>query len=713
MIQIGMIIGDRYEILDRIGTGGMSDVYKAKDHKLNRSVAIKVLKAEFADNTEFVSKFRVEAQAAAGLSHPNIVNVYDVGVDHGNYFIVMELVEGITLKNYIEKKSRLSVKEAISIAIQVSMGLEAAHNNHIIHRDIKPQNIMISRDGKVKVTDFGIAKAATGDTISVNAMGSVHYISPEQVKGFVTDEKSDIYSTGITMFEMLTGKVPFNADTTVAIAFMQINEKLPSIRALVPEVPLGLEQIIEKCTRKNPERRYRNMSALIADLKQVLRDPNVVFVRESVREPETEVKPELPKEQAVPVKEPKVKPEPVRKEAEKQPQKAPRKRVRKDPYEGLTPEEKHRKIIGSHLDLEKDYDGYETLQERITNLIMAVTAILIAGAVFFFAGNALGLFDGDLFNRNGSSVKVTMPFVTGETKISAEESVKKLGLDVVLDYVNSDTYDEGIVISAETEDGVAIRSGEKIAQGTKIVLKVSAGAEGAAVPAVLGMPIAEATTALNKEGFYPTKIYNFSSEYEKDVVYYQTPDAGTVMERGSEVTLYVSKGIEIVKVDMPKITGKSVEEATSILAELGLEIQVEAEKRFSEEYPVDTICYQSYGQGASVNVGSVVVAYISKGTEMTPTFFRYDLNCPADYVAPYSITIEIMDASGTLIDTQHATEFPYHMDIGFMGKSTRGTMRLTYYANVPVQTTDDSGNTITKNEIQVINTTQSITFTKE
>ena len=201
MIKIGMMIGDRYEILEKIGTGGMSDVYKAKCHKLNRYVAVKVLKQEFSENTNFVSKFRVEAQAAASLTHPNIVNVYDVGEENGIYYIVMELVEGITLKKYIEKKARLSVKEAVSIAIQACMGIEAAHKNHIIHRDIKPQNIIISKEGKVKVTDFGIAKAATSNTITSNVMGSVHYLPPEQAAGKGSTIKSDIYSLGILFYD--------------------------------------------------------------------------------------------------------------------------------------------------------------------------------------------------------------------------------------------------------------------------------------------------------------------------------------------------------------------------------------------------------------------------------------------------------------------------------------------------------------------------------
>lgn len=282
MIKIGMVINDRYEIIEKIGTGGMSDVYKALDTKLNRNVAVKVLKQEFGDNENFVSKFRVEAQAAAGLMHPNIVNVYDVGEEGEIHYIVMELVEGITLKKYIEKKARLTYKEAVSIAIQVSLGIEAAHGNHIIHRDIKPQNIIISRDGKVKVTDFGIAKAATSNTITSNVMGSVHYTSPEQARGGYSDEKSDIYSLGISMFEMLTGRVPFNGETTVAIAIKHIQEAMPSCREYVPEIPQCVESIIYKCTEKSPDRRYQNMQEVIKDLKQALLTPEVDFVdRES------------------------------------------------------------------------------------------------------------------------------------------------------------------------------------------------------------------------------------------------------------------------------------------------------------------------------------------------------------------------------------------------------------------------------------------------
>ena len=279
MIKLGMLIGGRYEVLEKIGTGGMSDVYKAKDQKLNRFVAVKVLKQEFSENRNFVSKFRVEAQAAAGLMHPNIVNVYDVGEENGIHYIVMELVEGITNKKYIEKKVRLTTKEAISIAIQVAMGIEAAHNNHIIHRDIKPQNIMISKEGKVKVTDFGIAKAASSNTITSNVMGSVHYTSPEQARGGFSDEKSDIYSMGITMFEMLTGRVPFNGDTTVAIAIKHIQDPMPYLRDFVPEIPVSVENIVMKCTQKSADRRYQSMGEMIADLKHSLINPDAAIAQ--------------------------------------------------------------------------------------------------------------------------------------------------------------------------------------------------------------------------------------------------------------------------------------------------------------------------------------------------------------------------------------------------------------------------------------------------
>ncbi len=454
MIKIGMLIGDRYEILEKIGTGGMSDVYKAKCHKLNRYVAVKVLKQEFSENTNFVSKFHVEAQAAAGLTHPNIVNVYDVGEEEGINYIVMELVEGITLKNYIEKKARLSVKEAISIAIQVSMGIEAAHNNHIIHRDIKPQNIMISKEGKVKIADFGIAKAATSNTITSNVMGSVHYTSPEQARGGFSDERSDIYSLGCTMFEMLTGRVPFDGETTVAIAIKHIQEEMASPREYVSEIPVCVEQIIFKCTQKSPDRRYQSMGELIVDLKKSLMYPEENFVKiisaetggatkmiseediaeikqrtdyigldEPMRLKDREVQrmtsAELDLEEEEPEEEddldmivaPPVRQNKVTKEKE-----APKKLQKED-----------------DVDDEYDDDDMDPKMERITTILAIVVAVIIGILVLLLAAKALNLFGSSTpgsatESTQDANAPILMIDVVGMDKEEAKAKLNELGL---------------------------------------------------------------------------------------------------------------------------------------------------------------------------------------------------------------------------------------------------------------------------------------------
>ncbi len=278
MLRAGVFLQNRYEIIDKIGSGGMSDVYRAKCHKLNRMVAIKVLKEEFCSDASFVEKFKMEAQAAARLSHPNIVNVYDV-IDEGDlHYIVMELIEGITLKSYIAKKGILGAREAIGIAIQVAQGIEAAHEHGIVHRDIKPQNIIISMDGKVKVADFGIARAASSHTMSATAVGSVHYISPEQARGGYCDTRSDIYSLGITMYEMMTGKVPFEGDNTVTVALAHLEEPITLPSVINKDIPISLEKIILKCTEKKAEYRYSTIGEVISDLRRSLIEPDTDFV---------------------------------------------------------------------------------------------------------------------------------------------------------------------------------------------------------------------------------------------------------------------------------------------------------------------------------------------------------------------------------------------------------------------------------------------------
>lgn len=480
MVKIGMIIGDRYEILEKIGTGGMSDVYKAKDHKLNRPVAVKVLKQEFSENANFVSKFRIEAQAAAGLMHPNIVNVYDVGEENGIYFIVMELVEGITLKKYIEKKARLSVKEAVSIAIQVSMGIEAAHNNHIIHRDIKPQNIIISKEGKVKVTDFGIAKAATSNTITSNVMGSVHYTSPEQARGGYSDEKSDIYSLGVTMFEMLTGRVPFNGETTVAIAIKHIQEEMPSPREFVSEIPISVEQIVFKCCQKSPDRRYQSMGELVGDLKRSLMTPDEDFVKVVNSDEEGSTKMISDRDMARIKKQSKHRDS--MEEAIHLRTEADVKRSAKKRYVVEEEDEEEEEIEEEYYeDDEEEEEDYNPKAERLTTVLAVIAAILIGCIVLFLVGSAVGLFELDLFGKGDDQnqeqtqevkEQVEMIEVVGKNIDDVKVALLNIGLTPEIEYQESTQYDQGIVMSASVDAGTTVD------EGSNIILTVSAGSEG-------------------------------------------------------------------------------------------------------------------------------------------------------------------------------------------------------------------------------------------
>ena len=608
MIKIGMMIGDRYEILEKIGTGGMSDVYKAKCHKLNRLVAIKVLKQEFSENANFVSKFRSEAQAAAGLSHPNIVNIYDVGEENGIYYIVMELIEGITLKNYIEKKARLSFKEAVSIAIQVSMGIEAAHKNHIIHRDIKPQNIIISKDGKVKVTDFGIAKAATSNTITSNVMGSVHYTSPEQARGGYSDEKSDIYSMGITLFEMLTGRVPFNGDTTVAIAIKHIQEEMPSPKEFVPEIPDSVAAIVLKCCQKSPDRRYQNMGELIADLKQSLIRPDGDFV--TVNDPES--KGATRAVQAQEIRQIKTNVQKNTREGQK----------RFDRNDTKNPEE-------------DDYD-YDPGMERITTILAIVAGVIICGIVIFLLVKVFDIFGNDAEKKPDSPI-VKTESSTEESKTSesqgtdktetvqipqvivgwnegdAGERLKSLNLKVRIEYEQSDEIGENIVIRTMPE------AGSEVQTGTEVVLVVSSGPEILEVPDVKGRSYEEAYTILTEAGFTVKEQQQDFAGTPGQIIS-QVPEGGNSLAKGGEVLVIVGRQSsasnpgQVIEngVRVPGVIGLTEEAAIAKLEEAGLVVSSVSHVS-SSTVPEGKVCYQSYSQGSSVAAGTAVEIHISTG----------------------------------------------------------------------------------------------------
>ena len=712
MIKIGMKINDRYEVLEKIGTGGMSDVYKAKDHKLNRFVAMKVLKQEFSENANFVSKFVVEAQAAAGLMHPNIVNVYDVGEENGINYIVMELVEGITLKKYIEKKARLSYKEAVSIAIQVSMGIEAAHNNHIIHRDIKPQNIIISKDGKVKVTDFGIAKAATSNTITSNVMGSVHYTSPEQARGGYSDEKSDIYSLGITLFEMLTGRVPFNGETTVAIAIKHIQEEMPSPAEFVPEIPSSVESIVLKCCQKSPDRRYQNMQELIADLKQSLMNPDEDFVIRN--EPDMEGGTRMISEGDVAqIKRHTAYPEYVE-------QDTMRLRSETEPYD-----EDPQTEDGDEYD-------YNPKMERMTTILAVLGGIAICGIAIFLAVKVFGNMgennlpshedyiittDGpDETKEPESQAPVTMPYVIGKTVEDARNALTDAGLKSRVDYEESDTVDAGVVMGADAEEG------QELQPGSVVTLVASAGPSGIPVPSVLELSYEMAEKKLTDLGFSVIRMENYSDTVEAGYVVSQLPEANSTAAEGAVITLTVSLGKEAALVQVPNLIGFSETEGRTALTEQGLTVgNVAYEYSVYEE---GDIFYQSYSAGTYVDPGTMVDIRISKGPEPTstpqPVTYRCNLSIlsPAEedqaYVANTPVQIKLVANDGKVLLETTATTFP--QTVNYYNLSVPGgTVTLTYTVEVettPAPEEEGGGETPVKTtETRTI--TRNVTFVEE
>ena len=546
MLKTGMILGERYEIVSKIGTGGMADVYKAKDHKLNRFVAAKILKPEFREDTTFIRKFRSEAQAAAGLTHPNIVNVFDVGEDDGMHYIVMELIEGITLKEYINKKGKLSIKEATSIAIQVSMGLEAAHSHGIVHRDVKPQNIMISTDGKVKVTDFGIARAASSNTISSNVMGSVHYSSPEQVRGGYSDEKSDIYSLGITLYEMVTGRVPFEGDTTVAIAIKHLQEEMVPPSVYAPELPYSLEQIIHKCTQKSVDRRYQRMDEVIADLKRSLIDPEGDFVKQvPVDEGAktlvisdndlTTIKSSSGKVNVNKAQKPTIHVQEDAKELEKE--------VTENDYydDDDYPIKREKRDTGKKKKKHKS----RKLQITVTLAGLAVGIVVLAGAIWFI-GNKAGLFgegnpsqqtnnQQNAQNEDDDNALVEVPRLVGMTEEAAAAEAQGRHLGVKFAGEEASSQEKGQISSQEPA------AGSMVQKYSTITYKISQGLKEIQMEELSGQIYNDELVQSFLDQGITVKVQRQYDDYEaEDVILSATPAQGETVKSGDTVTIVVS-----------------------------------------------------------------------------------------------------------------------------------------------------------------------------
>ena len=697
MLTEGMYIADRYEILGKVGAGGMSDVYKAKDLTLGRFVAIKVLKAEFSEDINFVTKFRSEAQAAAGLEHPNIVNIYDVGSENGLHYIVMEYVEGITLKTYIEKKGQLSFKEAVSIAIQVGRGIEAAHNKNIVHRDIKPQNIMISTEGKVKVTDFGIARAATSNTISSDVMGSVHYSSPEQARNGFVDGKSDIYSLGIVMYEMVTGRVPFDGDTTVAVAIQHLQEEIVPPSVYAPNLPISMEKIILKCTQKNPDRRYASMTALLADLRKALISPNEDFVvmvplanQDKTRVIGADDLNQIKKQTA---------------------------NVYIDPASIKIQEP----VIDD--DDEDDDDDIEDedgdinpkMEKAITIMGIAAGVVIIIIIIYL----CITLAGGMKSNKNNSSntettktetqtgdsqstqIKdgVVVPSLTGKTMDQAKQELNGTGLGIKqVGTASSDTVEKGQIISQDPQDGKTVE------KNTTIEVIISSGSAGNSenavdIPNVVGQSETDASAALTAKGFNVTKTTSYSSSVAEGYVISQTPNGDTKGKEGDTITLEISFGSEKITVPDVSTSYKSEEQAKELLSQFN----VSTVTKYSDT-DAGIVIGQSLAVGTQADPGASITITVSLGPEpaqqiTTKTYkLNVSLQLPSDTSNISGADIVLYDDQGNVLQTWYGKTIA---DFGTGGLILTKTGILSDSGKIVVTWLDLNGNDLKDQTIDV------------
>lgn len=619
MLQKGTFLGGRYEILEHIGSGGMADVYKARCHKLNRYVAIKVLRREYCDNESFVRKFTVEAQSTAGLTHPNIVNIYDAGNEEGVHYIVMELAEGMTLKRYIRRYGRLSARETVDFAIQIASGLQAAHEHHIIHRDIKPQNILVSDSGTIKVTDFGIARAAIGDdTISSSAMGSVRYLSPEQARGGYADERSDIYSLGITIYEMATGKVPFDGENTVAIALMHLRDEITPPRCYFPDIPASLEKIILKCTMKQPEQRYQSAAELILDLQKVFLSPDgsYVYVNPLVDDSPTI---QRNKEDITKI----------------------RKSLNKSGNRRKEDSTKDRIRINEENEEDEDYKDDKEMNPKLEKMILLITVlfgVLVACVVFYFIGNSLHLFQPSSGTTQQSTEQTTqdrtkattteekkteyvkMPKLLDLTKNAAEDEMKAIGLKADFAYEKGSSSDDSDLIVVKQQ----YKKGESLAVGTKVKLTLgkkessTTAAEKVEVPALVNYTEKKAEQELKKLGLKVKKAYANSDTVKEGYVIKQSPKGGSIVNTGFAVTITISKGVS--KTTVPSLIGVSQSVAERELNRVGLKLG-SVSYDYSGEVGEGDVISQGIESGTSVDKGTKVPIVLSLGEQES---YRYE-----------------------------------------------------------------------------------------
>lgn len=699
MLTVGTYLADRYEIVSKIGAGGMSDVYKAKDHVLGRFVAIKVLKPEFSEDRGFVAKFRTEAQSAAGLEHPNIVNIYDVGSEEGLHYIVMEYVEGITLKTYIEKKGQLSFKEAVSIAIQVARGIEAAHNKQIIHRDIKPQNIMISTEGKVKVMDFGIARAASSNTVSSDVMGSVHYSSPEQARNGFVDGRSDIYSLGIVMYEMVTGRVPFDGDTTVAVAIQHLQEEMTPPSVYAKNLPISMEKIILKCTQKNADRRYQTIGDLLADLRRSLVHPDEDFVviAPLVDNGKTKV---ISGEELKQIKE----------------------------HGGEPKEDRHASKLESSYDPDEDEDdededeneGLSPKMDKAMTIMGIVVFVVILAVIIYLVGSFFGLFRfGSNSSKNTetqtqtqtqtqteSEQPVMVQNVCGKLQEEAQSELEAQGLYMFVIQEQKSDQPEGTVLNQDPVGGSEVSAGTTInviVAGTENVDFTDSESQSeqndVPVPNVVGKLEKDASSTLSAAGFKVSKTYKYDDSVDAGKVVSQSPRGGNAQE-GSTVTIVISQGKKSSTV--PSVQGKSKKDAQAALQKAGLKVAVKEE--YSDSVKAGQVISQSVSSGKIVPADTTVTITVSKG----PEEINYSYKFSKSYAAPegaVSATYTLTGSDGTTYASGNS-DVDGSLTIGASDMACEsGKVTITW----SIEKIDDEGlsDTSTKTE------THSVSFSKQ
>ena len=559
----GRLLGNRYEIIEKIGSGGMATVYKAKCHVLNRYVAIKILRDEFTTDEEFIKRFEVEAQSAASITHPNIVSVYDVGVDGNLYYIVMELIKGKTLKEIItEEKGPLPWKWSVNIASQIASALETAHKNHIIHRDIKPHNIIITEDGVAKVTDFGIAKAVSNSTITAfgTTIGSVHYFSPEHARGGFTDEKSDLYSLGVVMYEMLTGKVPFDADTAVSIALKHMQEEAKPPIEVNPNVPVAVNDIIMKALRKDTNLRYQNATAMLLDLKRALKEPNGDFVDNNDYQ-------DFPTQRISTI--------------------------------GLE-EERSAKSTNAKNNKKPNKFAQFIKNHKVLSSIVGLILLFVI---------TLGLTIGISNARRPKEVAI--PNLVGKTVDEAKQILTENKLNYVEDSSEyNTTYPAGQIIS-QTPNFV---DGRKIKQNTDVKVVVSLGTETTTVPKLKGLTKDEAEDAAKSSKIKLEFVDEISKTVEAGVIIKQEKDEGETVNAGDTVKVYVSIGTGIKQVAVVSVLYKDEETAKQTLQDLGLTVNVEYGEDKTRGNGV--VLKQNIESGKTVDEGSTITITVNKLAEL-------------------------------------------------------------------------------------------------